>query len=232
MLTGLHHDPVDCFKECLVQIVFLQKPPELEQRRCIRGIFLKEINPDESAHGIAVVDRILNAFIRQIEPALKQIHPQHLFNSLRRSATLSARIIRLDILHPFLPWDDFVHDLEKLLALGFAFPCAVFHVADGLLLHSDAPPLLDTYIISAIGACAYRDLISGSLYIKSIYVTLSPNSLVLLILACASAGCPAISIGIRKGVRPLSAMTRKKPNPVGSMDYSTALASASLTATL
>ena len=99
-MTGFHHDAVDCFKECLVQIVLLQKPPELEQRRCIRSIFLKEINPHEFAHGIAIVDSVLNAFVRQDEPALKQIHPQHLFNSLRRTAALSARIIRRDIGHP------------------------------------------------------------------------------------------------------------------------------------
>ena len=43
-MTGFHHHTVDCFKECLVQIVLLQKPPELEERRCIRSIFLKEIN--------------------------------------------------------------------------------------------------------------------------------------------------------------------------------------------
>ena len=60
-------------------------------------------------------------------------------------------------------WDDFIHDLKEFLALGFALPCAVFHVADGLLLHPDAPPLLDTPIISAIDACAYHDLISDSL---------------------------------------------------------------------
>lgn len=46
-MAVLHHDAVDCFKECLVQIVLLQKSPEVEQCRCIRGIFLKEINPDK-----------------------------------------------------------------------------------------------------------------------------------------------------------------------------------------
>ena len=56
----------------------------------------------------------------------------------------------------------FVHDLEKLFALSLTFPRAVFHVADGLLLHPDAPPLLDTHITPAISACAYRDSISGS----------------------------------------------------------------------
>ena len=66
-------------------------------------------------------------------------------------------------------WDDFIHDLKEFLALGFALPCAVFHVADGLLLHPDAPPLLDTPIISAIDACAYHDLISGSLDILKTY---------------------------------------------------------------
>ncbi len=104
---------------------------------------IKSVQGDSGHAQASIVDGVLNAFVRQVEPALKQIHPQHLFNSLRRTAALSARIIRRDIGHPFLPWDDFIHDLKEFLALGFAFPCAVFHVADGLPLHPDAPPLLD-----------------------------------------------------------------------------------------
>lgn len=34
------HDAVDCFKESLIPIVFLRKPPESEQRCCIRRVCL------------------------------------------------------------------------------------------------------------------------------------------------------------------------------------------------
>ena len=89
----------------------------------------------------------------------QQIHPQHLFHSLRRTAAPSTRSIRLDSRHgmisPMIP--------QEFFSFGFATPCAVFRVADGLLLHLHAPPLLDTLIISAITACAYHDLISVSL---------------------------------------------------------------------
>jgi len=86
-MTGFHHDTVDCFKECLVQIVLFQKPPELEERRCIRSIFLKEINPHEFAHGktkreefLEIMDEIIPweewvAYIAPYDPSGKRGRP-------------------------------------------------------------------------------------------------------------------------------------------------------------
>ena len=89
----------------------------------------------EFAKGIAVIDAVFNALIRQREPALQEIHPQHFFDSIRRTTTLAAEIMRLDEVDPFVPRDDFIHDIQKLFPFRCSFPKAVFHIAEALLTH-------------------------------------------------------------------------------------------------
>lgn len=72
------------------------------------------------------------------------------------STPLSDRLngLRWDIGRPFPAWDDLVHGLQESLSHRSPFSCTAFRVAGGWLLHLDAPPLLDTLIISAIGGSA------------------------------------------------------------------------------
>jgi hypothetical protein len=43
----------------------------------------------------------------------------------------------LDELDPFLPRDDFIHDIQKFFPFRRSFPKAVFHIAEALLTHSN-----------------------------------------------------------------------------------------------
>ena len=51
--------------------------PELQQGGRIRNLFLQEVDPYEVSHGVTIVDRILETFVREVEPNLKQVHPEH-----------------------------------------------------------------------------------------------------------------------------------------------------------
>jgi hypothetical protein len=115
----------------------------------VRRLFLQKIDAHKLPESIAVVNGILNAFVRQIEPALQQIHPQHLFDSLRWAAALAAEIMRLDEVDPLVPRDYFIHDVQKFFPLRCPFPHAVFHIAEALLTHSAT-------------ACAFSSILSYS----------------------------------------------------------------------
>ena len=140
-MPRLHHDPVDCIKKQLVQAIGFQKMAEFAQRCFIRNSFRHEVDPGKFPHGIAVINGILGCRVGQVEPNLKQIHPQHLFNPHRRTAALSFGVVRLDNIHPLIPGDDFVHDLQKFFPLGFLLAEAVLDICECFLLHCIAPPL-------------------------------------------------------------------------------------------
>lgn len=55
--------------------------------------------------------------------------------------------VGLDNTNPFFRGNDLVHDLQKLLPLGFLLAVAVFDVSKYFLLHCLTPPLLDDVII-------------------------------------------------------------------------------------
>ena len=78
-MPGLLHDTFDCVKKQLVQAMFLQKMAKLAQSGFIRNGLRHEVNANEFTHGIAVIDGVLRGRIRQVEPDLKQVHPQHFF---------------------------------------------------------------------------------------------------------------------------------------------------------
>ena len=84
-------------------------------------------------------ERILDAFIRQIEPVLNQIHPQHQFDSSRRTSSLPCRIDWHDQGNPSLPWYDGIHLLQKLFLLCDSLSMAVFHIAECHLRHAVSP---------------------------------------------------------------------------------------------
>src|SRR5690554_1792086 len=82
--------------------------PEMQQRGGVRHLFFHEIQSHELPHRIAVVDRVFHALIRQVEPALHQVHPQHLLDPHGRSAALSLRVVRCHERDPFIPWEEWV----------------------------------------------------------------------------------------------------------------------------
>ena len=131
---------LDVIENCFSKVVLLQQMSELQQGGCIRYLLLQEVDPDEVPHSVAVVDRILKAFVRQVEPDLKQVHPEHYFDPARRTAALPGGIVRQNLADPVSPWNDLVHFTKELLLLCDALPSTVFHVAEGHLIH-DLNPL-------------------------------------------------------------------------------------------
>ena len=59
------------------QVLLFKQTTELEQRGGIRRRFVRQVDADEAADGLAVVDRILSAFIGQPEKLLCDLHAQH-----------------------------------------------------------------------------------------------------------------------------------------------------------
>ena len=95
-----------------------------------------EVDACESTHGIAIVNRVLRRRVRQVEPDLKQIHPQHFLDPHRWASAFSGWIVWLNDSYPLVPRDDFIHDFQKFFPLCFLLPAAVFHVRKCFLFHS------------------------------------------------------------------------------------------------
>ena len=134
-VPGLHHHTVDCVKKQLVQTMCFQKMTEIAQRCFIRYCLCHEVNTCEFPHGIAVVDGILSRRIGQVEPDLKQIHPQHFLDPHGRTTALPLGIVGFDHAYPLIPGNDLVHDFQKLFPLGFLLAKAIFDVGKCFLLH-------------------------------------------------------------------------------------------------
>ncbi len=77
------------------EIVCFDQAAELQQRGRIRRRLARQIDADEAADGVAVVQRILDALVRQPEALLGDIHAQHAREPQRRPAgALAGRVER------------------------------------------------------------------------------------------------------------------------------------------
>ena len=95
----------------------------------------------EFAHGIAVVDRVFQCFIREIVPGLKQIHPEHGLDPPRFATALVLVIVWLNHGHHFIPRCDRIHALKKFFPLRLPLALAVLYICEiRLSLHDLAPP--------------------------------------------------------------------------------------------
>lgn len=86
---------VDFIEDPTRQIVLLQQPTELQQRRRIWRRFVCQIDADETTNGLAVVDRIFDSLVRQTEALLGDVHAQHALQAHRRAASpIALRVVR------------------------------------------------------------------------------------------------------------------------------------------
>ena len=92
----------------------------MQQCGGVRHVFFKKVDPHEFTHGIAVVYGVLHTLIGQIEPALQQVHPQHDLDLNGWTSSFPAGVVGHDQRHPFLPWNDLVHDLQKFFPFCFS----------------------------------------------------------------------------------------------------------------
>lgn len=51
--------------------------PKLQQRRRVRSGLPVEVDADETTNRLAVIDRVLNAFVREAKASLGHVHAQH-----------------------------------------------------------------------------------------------------------------------------------------------------------
>src|ERR1700757_2881093 len=69
--------PLHLVEQLLAQIVGFQQMAEAAHRRLVRHRLAAEINPDEIAHGQRIVEHLFHRRVRQGEPLLQEIDPQH-----------------------------------------------------------------------------------------------------------------------------------------------------------
>jgi hypothetical protein len=93
--------------------------PELANGGLVRHRFGAQIDTDKAPHRARIVQRLFHRRIRQVEPVLQKMDPQHPLHSDRRPAgAFALRITRLDHPAQSRPRYDLVHLLEKLLPAG------------------------------------------------------------------------------------------------------------------
>ena len=99
----------------LAQLVPFQQVRELAHRGLVRRAFNAQIDASETAHRHRVVQGLLNRRVRQVEPELQEVDPQHPLKWDRRSTTVLAhlRIRRLHRRRQFRPRNDLVHVREN-----------------------------------------------------------------------------------------------------------------------
>src|SRR5712691_4611712 len=92
--------------------------PEPQNRALVRHYVIRQFHARESAHRLAVVDRILGLWVRQVEPDLQKIDPQHVIQPERLPPTTRFRVMRLDQTHQQAPRNDLIHLAQESLAPG------------------------------------------------------------------------------------------------------------------
>ncbi len=88
------------------------------------------------------VDRVLKTLVRQVEPDLKQAHPEHNFDPAQRTDALPGGIVWHNLVDPVSPRNDLVPFPKELLLMSDTLPFTVFHVAEGHLIHVLNPFIL------------------------------------------------------------------------------------------
>lgn len=79
------------------QFLIFQQASELQQGGGIRRSFARQVDADETADGLAIVDSVLRAFVRESEALLHNVHAQHPQDANRRPATaFSLGVVRFN----------------------------------------------------------------------------------------------------------------------------------------
>ncbi len=83
---------VDLLEDPLGQGMFLQQMAEAQQRGGIRHALDGQVDTDEVAHGLAVVDGIFQRLVGKRIPLLQEVDPQHPLQADRWPASLACRV--------------------------------------------------------------------------------------------------------------------------------------------
>jgi hypothetical protein len=74
----------------------LQQVAEAQNRTLVGHYLVALFNSRETPHRPAVVDRIFGLWVRQIEPLLQEVNPQHLLQSQRLAPLSSFGLVRFE----------------------------------------------------------------------------------------------------------------------------------------
>src|SRR5258705_2419838 len=110
-------------EDAMGQPVLLQQVAEAQNRTLVRHHLVAQLNPRETPHRLAVVDRLFGLWVRQIEPLLQEINPQHLLQSQRLATLAGFGVVRFDQPDQPRPWNHRIHLGQQPLApRDFALP--------------------------------------------------------------------------------------------------------------
>src|SRR5712691_5292650 len=115
--------PVIELKIAWVQPMLLQQVAKAQNRGLVRHHLVAQLDACKATHRLAVVDRVFRLRLRQVEPLLQEVNPQHLLQS-QRLATLSGfGVVRLDQPDQPRPRNHPIHLAQEPLAPShFALP--------------------------------------------------------------------------------------------------------------
>jgi hypothetical protein len=119
------------------ELLVLQLAAELQQRRGVGHLLARQVDADELAHGLAVVDGILQALVAQAVPLLQEVHAQHARHTDRRAAHPAALgVVRFDQRFKPRPGNHAFHLAEELLAPRLALLACVLQAGKAALSHA------------------------------------------------------------------------------------------------
>ncbi len=156
---------VDRIEDLARQFVRLEQVAKLEQGRRVRRRLAAQIDADKSTNGLAVVDRIFDAFVRQTKALLGYVHPQHTCQTDRwTTRAFDLRIERFDQFVQLAPGRNTANLFEKTVAPRELFLGSVFEVGEALLhdrWRAGNVPLLSQ--VAVLVGTGTGELISASL---------------------------------------------------------------------
>ena len=136
--TASHQYPTNLLENLLAQPVLFEQMTKPHHCRLVRNRLASQVNAHERAHRQRVVQRLFHRRVRQIEPQLQAMNPQHSLETRWRAPTSARylRVKRFDQRTQFLPRNHLVHLSQKLLAARrLAIPLEVARRQGQLLLH-------------------------------------------------------------------------------------------------
>ena len=134
--TALGEVRVDLGQDRCGQIMLLEQAAELQQRRGVGHVLAPQVDADELAHGLAVVQRVFQRLVGQRVPLLQEVHAQHARHADRRATDLAALgVVRLDQRFKPRPRHDRVHLGQEPLAPRLALLAGVLGTGKAGLLH-------------------------------------------------------------------------------------------------
>ena len=104
---------VHCPQNLFSQVVLFQQVAKLAHRGLVRHRLRSQINPRKLAQRRRVVQRLFHRWVRQIEPMLEKINPQHLLQLFRPPSVARPRIVRLDQGAQLRPRHHLLHLLQE-----------------------------------------------------------------------------------------------------------------------